>query len=433
MVRLTSRVVDLPKHFRAAPRLRELSMLGRGLGLIARAAIVSVVSLIAGVLFVCEVRSAPDLPSRPPQFIVISFDNGSEVGRWRGLVGLARTLKDRGTDVRFTFFFSAANLFAYENRRLYKGPRLAVGRSNIGFGGSRRLVVERVAAINAAISDGHEFASHAVGHFQGGSGGCSPGRAGITCGAGWSAAEWTDEFDRFDAAVRDVATNNPGPHGEPAIAAIRNPPVQGFRAPHLSVNDAMFEALKARGMRYDASWPRGAGVEEWPQRHDATGLWLFKMPFLTLRSVDGQPMRWRTLAMDYNFCALQTRRAGHSCDRPNRDPATRARFSDEMLETYKAYFAEVFEGSRAPMHIGHHFTDFQDGSYRRALETFVAEACRHAEVRCVTYAELTDWLESLSPERLESYRAGSFDRQGMPASRLAPGRRVAAGGSPETR
>ena len=70
-----------------------------------------------------------------------------------------------------------------------------------------------------------------------------------------------------------------------------------------------------------------------------------------------------------------------------------------MRQSYLAYFRASYEGDRAPLSIGHHFADWNDGAYREALRRFVLEACPMPEVRCVSYAELADWLDAMTSPR----------------------------------
>lgn len=357
---------------------------------------------------------------RPPQFVVISFDNGRELRKWRELRLWARDLERRGKPAKFTFFVSAANFLSYAERRRYKPPRLRAGRSNIGFGGTAVDVRDRVSAINAIIADGHEFGSHAVGHFRGGKGRCFKG-AGVTCGANWTLNEWLYEHRVFEQLMADVARNLGA--ADEAVATIEtNKPtfdpvlhrdMIGFRAPHLSINAAMFDGLKRRGFRYDASWATGAAIDAWPVRH-ATGLWLFKLPRLSAKTMVGRPARGRTLAMDYNFCARDTARHGHTCIRINRSAQNRDRFGRQMLATYLAYFRQIFAGNRAPIHIGHHFSEFQAGTYHRALIAFVEAVCGQPEVRCVTYRELTRYMDRLSDGERRALQAGQFVKRPAP-------------------
>jgi hypothetical protein len=119
----------------------------------------------------------------------------------------------------------------------------------------------------------------------------------------------------------------------------------------------------------------------------------------------------RALSMDYNFFAAQSRATV--------DPARRAAFREEMLQTYLAYFQSNYAGNRAPLNIGHHFFDYQDGAYHEALETFARTVCGLPEVRCTTYAVLADFMDRLDAPTLEAYRNGDFPHVAAPALTLA--------------
>jgi hypothetical protein len=90
-----------------------------------------------------------------------------------------------------------------------------------------------------------------------------------------------------------------------------------------------------------------------------------------------------------------------------------------MLQTYLAYFRSNYAGNRAPLNIGHHFFDYQDGAYREALETFARTVCGLPEVRCATYAELADFMDRLDAPTLEAYRNGDFTHAAAPALNVA--------------
>ena len=68
-----------------------------------------------------------------------------------------------------------------------------------------------------------------------------------------------------------------------------------------------------------------------------------------------------------------------------------------MLQTYLDYFKSNYAGGRAPLHIGHHFTDYQNGAYREALKVFARAVCGLPRVRCVTYGKLADFMDALTP------------------------------------
>jgi hypothetical protein len=60
-------------------------------------------------------------------------------------------------------------------------------------------------------------------------------------------------------------------------------------------------------------------------------------------------------------------------------------------------------------------SDFQNGAYREALKVFA-----RAEVPCVTYAKLADFIAALPAETLAAaYRDGDFPRAGDPTRNVA--------------
>jgi hypothetical protein len=311
---------------------------------------------------------------RPPQFVAISFDNCGELDRWQELSEfLAATNRDGGA-VRFTFFVSGTNFLSYAKRGLYRGPGQAPGVANIAFGGSAADVRRRVEFINRLHAQGHEIGSHAVGHFD---------------GARWTQGDWRNEFGTYRELFLRVGPN----HGAQLAFAFAADEVAGFRAPYLSRGPALYAALREAGFRYDAS---GVGnADTWPEKQG--GVWRFNLASLRIAGSGKY-----TLSMDYNFLVAQSDAAGNA--------RLRQQYREEMLRTYLAYFRANYSGNRAPVHIGHHFSPMQGGAYTEALKDFVRKVCRLPEVRCVTYRELADYLDGLSAETLQAFRAGKFPR-----------------------
>jgi hypothetical protein len=110
--------------------------------------------------------------------------------------------------------------------------------------------------------------------------------------------------------------------------------------------------------------------------------------------------------MDYNFLVAHSGVGGIA--------ARREEFRRQMLDSYLSYFRANYTGNRAPLHIGHHFSDYQNGAYRDALKSFARAVCGLPEVRCVTYRTLADFMDGLSPETLAAYRKGDFPRASEP-------------------
>ena len=324
---------------------------------------------------------------RPPQFVLLAFDNCTELERWREWSDFAAELNEDRPRVHFTFFVSGVNFIANAHRSLYEGPRQRRGYSSINFGGTAEEVRQRVGYINALQDSGHELASHAVGHFD---------------GRNWSASEWAREFQSFNEVATKIGSNN----GFGDAVALKFPvaKVVGFRAPYLAKSAGLFTTLRDQGFRYDTS---GVGqAEAWPQKVD--GVWRFDLANLRISGT-----RKGTLSMDYNFLVAQ------SGGFPSKDPSRRTEFRDQMVQTYVEYFKTNYSGNRAPIHIGHHFSDYQNGAYREALQTFARMVCGLPEVRCATYSQLADFMDAQHSEALAAYRKGEFPRAPQPAIRLA--------------
>src|SRR5215467_4098113 len=153
---------------------------------------------------------------RPPQFVVMAFDNCTELERWQELSDFAAEMNRDGDRVHFTFFISGINFLADANRGLYEGPHARRGYSRINFGGTADDVRRRVDYVNALHRSGHEIASHAVGHFN---------------GASWSVGDWEKELRAWNDILKNVGPNNGIADSKFAFAATD---VVGFRAPYLA-------------------------------------------------------------------------------------------------------------------------------------------------------------------------------------------------------
>jgi hypothetical protein len=321
---------------------------------------------------------------RPPQFIVMAFDNCTELERWQELTDFAAEMNRDGDRLHFTFFVSGINFIADASRKVYEGPHQPRGASRINFGGTAEQVRRRVDYVNDLHRSGHEIASHAVGHFN---------------GASWSVGDWDKEFRSFSDIVRNVGPNNGLPESSLAFAPAE---VIGFRAPYLAKGAGLYGALRGNGFRYDTS---GVGhADAWPERID--GIWRFNLAMLRIAG-SGKG----TLSMDYNFFVAHS----GAINDPRRYELAR----EQMLQTYLSYFKANYTGNRAPLHIGHHFSYYQGGAYNEALKTFARTVCGLPEVRCVTYAKLADFMDGQNPEALAAYRKGDFARAAAPALNVA--------------
>lgn len=303
--------------------------------------------------------------------MILSFDGSRSLATWAATRDLARTLTRQGAPVRFTYFVSAVYFLTDAEAGRYRAPRQRPGQSAIGFGGTVETVAARRQQVCAALREGHEIASHAGGHYDGSS---------------WTEAEWTAELDAFDAILS----------GTFRACGLPRSPVVGVRAPHLGTGDGYYYALLRRGLRYDAS--RIAAPSAWPDRWQ--GVWLYPLALLPL------PGGRKTLSMDYNLYLA------HSGGKE--DPRKALRAESEALDLFLRYFEASYRGNRAPVHLGHHFSAYLGGAYHRALGRFAARVCGRPEVRCVTYRELTGFLDAQPAARLQAWRD---------AAKVAPGPR----------
>ena len=106
--------------------------------------------------------------------------------------------------------------------------------------------------------------------------------------------------------------------------------------------------------------------------------------------------------MDYNFYYL------HSKGKPNSSNAKS--YEEDMFKSYMNYFESNYKGNRAPVHIGHHFSAWNNGAYWNALFRFAEAVCGQPDVKCVTYRELADFMDMLTPSQIAAYQKGVFPK-----------------------
>jgi peptidoglycan/xylan/chitin deacetylase (PgdA/CDA1 family) len=324
------------------------------------ACLVAVGPALAGAVPIKPAGEARPGPAHKPQYVIISFDGAHDLAQWERSRALAKR-----TGARFTYFLSCVFLLSKETRSEYRAPGAKAGASQVGFAQTKDEVAARLGQIRRAASEGHEIANHACGHFD---------------GKGWSKADWLAEFSSFTRIMRDAYAIN-GIEGEPADwKAFAGSAVSGFRAPYLSTSAALFEALSEAGFRYDAS-----AISKGPaEPHAEGGVKRFALP----RIPEGPEAR-RVIAMDYN---LFVRHSG-GFERPDEAAA----FQERSYEAFRAAFDRQYEGGRAPLQLGFHFTLMNGGAYWLALERFAEEVCGKAEVVCTSYAHYLERAPSAAP------------------------------------
>ncbi len=303
------------------------------------------------------------------QYVVLAFDGSRSIDMWKQTRAFAKQMAANEMPVHFTYFINAAYLLAPQHRNAYHPPQHATGTSPIGFASSEQDVANRLEQMNAVQREGHEIGCHLTGHYN---------------GATWTKEDWTQEFQSFFDIIDQVGALN---HLEKEPAERRSlvlPPegIVGFRAPELGVNKALWPVLQKYQFRYDTSLTAKPGV--WPTKL-ASGLWEFPLTRIPFAGSSTSSL----LSMDYNFFFKQSQ----AKERAVRGTPLWDQYYTEVLTSYRDYFTQSFEGNRAPIFIGHHFSLWNDGVYWEAMKTFATEVCGRPTVRCVTYKKVMEELE----------------------------------------
>lgn len=369
---------------------------------------------------------------RPPQFVLLAFDGSYENSFWRESRKFAQDMKNQGVDMKFTYFISGVYWLHEKNYALYMPPHKEVefssGReklkeverrnqeardesissakrkrirgqySDIGFGDTPQDVATRIDEVNAAYEEGHEIASHANGHYKGGSSQPDSRR--------WNLNQWRSEFKQFLNLIFNAFENNGIQNRTKYRSGYAFGPedIVGFRAPTLDTNEALFQTLADFRFKYDTSGAR-SGPEaptQWAKK-DSHGTWMFPLGYISIVGTNK-----KTASMDYNFYANQSRGID--------DKANGPKYRTQMTQSYLKYFNDNYYGNRAPVHIGHHFSKWNGGAYWDSMKEVAAEICAKPEVRCTTYSEYVKWLESQGTATLSAYAGGRFAKVSRPAS-----------------
>ena len=311
------------------------------------------------------------------QYVILSFDGSRSLDMWKETRQFAKDMNAKGKPLHFTYFINPIYLITKETaKNVYQPPRGKMGDSMIGYADSEQDVKDRVEQINLAYSEGNEVGSHNVGHFN---------------GSKWSYEEWLQESNSFDSIVNNVQKNNPDVTIQPWAFNISE--VKGFRAPELGVNNDLYKVLSDKKYLYDASGIRLPS--KYPFR-DKGGVWhiglgIIKMKDLHSGLSDNGGSHY-VLSMDYNFWMLQS----HVKNVAKKGTPLWDNFYSEVKDAYVDYFNNNYEGNHAPVVIGHHFSSWNDGVYWEAMKSFAEDVCGRPKVKCVTFREYTDYLNSVA-------------------------------------
>ena len=327
------------------------------------------------------------------QYVMITFDGARNLRMWDATYDLGKKY-----DAQFTYFVSGVYFLSDPVKHLYHAPGKRAGRSAIGFGRSTDEVGRRVAAVHRAMKAGHEISSHANGHYRGG----LVTWKGVTEGLDWSVADWDQEFGDFVSFLWNVYDNQNFSNGisEANWKTVLKRHVHGFRAPNLSVNPAMSEALAGtysaedfvQNFSYDSSRAKTISV---PYRKDQ-GYWDLPLGLIKIEGSDR-----RTIAMDYNFYVHDSK--------AKYDPDNASKYRKRYYKSLLNYFNGQYSGSRGPVIIGNHFATWNDGAYYGGLIDFIKVVCVKPDVECITMAEYANLLNE------EKVLGQSYMIQGLPS------------------
>lgn len=375
---------------------------------------------------------------RPPQFVLMAFDGSLNLNFWQNSRDFAKRLKADQKPLNFTYFLSGVYWLGEKNYTKYIPPQVASryendpaglismleqrerdandpkvststktsqrGRfSDIGFGVDAAEISQRIMQVNLANEEGHEMGSHANGHWDG-----------SAAGKNYDKDDWDFEIKQFMNLIFNAFQNNKiRPSNKfPQGYNFTQSEMIGFRAPVLGTSPGLWPALEENGFKYDTSMTSMPNY--WPQKLSShNNLWNF--PLAQFKIVGTKK---NTLSMDYNFYVSQS--GGVS------QPENKELFKKQMIDTYMEYFNNNYYGNRAPLHIGHHFSQWNGGAYWEAMQEVAKNVCGLPEVRCVTNAEYMNWLESLDADTLRAYRSGTTSQLAFQSLPRPQGLQVAA-------
>ncbi len=335
--------------------------------------------------------------SRPPQFVLISFDGSKSHAFWKETLALAAETKSQ-----FSYFISGVYFLNQKDKANYLPPKRKAGASDIGFAENEPSDIEkRTGFIWQALNskDPMDIGSHVNGHFDGGL---------------WTKEEWTQEFTEFHKLVEKVFTLYPKINQPFAYQweSTLHETIKGFRAPLLAQNIATQQVLKDFNYSYDASQMI---KNKWPNLMN-TKVWNVGLSRITLLGTKKE-----TVAMDYNVLYGQ-------CDGQfnPKNSGECLTISDSLLkyfenQTYLSYinaFLTSYYGNRAPLSIGHHFSLWNSGIYWKALQKVVIAVCSQPEVKCIAHKSMVQWLneniDKNGPQFLANLNQGNFDKTTTP-------------------
>ncbi len=315
---------------------------------------------------------------KPPQFVVFSWDGAGEDSQ--RLFAHFREVA-RKNNAAMTYFLSGVYMLPQEKRDLYRPPQHSPGSSDIGFN-DEQGIEDTVKQLRGAWLEGNEIGTHFNGHF------CGSGGVGA-----WSVEDWKNEIAQAKSFVKSWKSNA-GLKTAAPLPFDYDKELIGARTPCLEGQQNFVRAARELGFRYDTS---GVNEQAWPKKKE--GLWDLSMQLVP---VPGHT--FETLSMDYNFMANQSGTTTQG------SPDMHEYWGDQMRDGLLKGFDRAYHGNRAPLIIGNHFESWNGGTYMRAVEETIERVCTKAEVRCVSFRQLADWLDAQDPKTLDKLRTLTVGR-----------------------
>jgi hypothetical protein len=310
---------------------------------------------------------------KPPQFVVLSWDGAAE-GKAKQFSRFRKLAEKK--HISMTFFLTGLYTLPPDKKDEYDPPGHNRGTSDIPWI-PESAVKNTIKQVRLAWLEGNEIGTHFNGHFCGPAGGKS-----------WTPEQWKSETDQAVKFVKEWKTNT-GWKKMPPLPFDYTKELAGGRAPCLEGQDNLLKTASEMGWKYDASSPGGRQV--WPGKKN--GVWDFQ-----LQSVPFPGHSFEVLSMDYNILANQSK---DTTDGPSdKYPFWRKQATDALMKG----FDRAYDGNRAPLFIGNHFEQWNGGIYMDAMENVVKQSCGKKGVKCVSFKQLTQWMDKQDPAVLEKLR-----------------------------
>jgi Polysaccharide deacetylase len=319
--------------------------------------------------------------SKVPLFVLLGFDDNGHADGINWVLDYLRTrMNADGTAVRATFFISGGFASEFFNTA------------------ANQQKADLIDAWKRINGDGHEVANHSWSH-------------GETL-ASASQGAWQGEITK----ANDLFVNTLG---------VERCKLWGFRTPFLAFTQSTFDAVRAAGMRYDASiefgydwWqPQGSGVG-WGAGTSESGkhyYWPFTMdrPFpagFFNKGVAPTPGLWEIPVYTFNKIAGDMASTVTGLDF-NLWTKCQSDSTFKFTEVLQQSLDQRLGGNRSPFSVGLHsdiysqfnrsadnaWTNFSPQVRRKGLADFIDYALSKPEVRFVTFRQLITWMRQPTP------------------------------------